>query len=200
MSAEITTIDLVIAGVTDRRTPVLHSPDHRERSGLEASRSRVKSWRGRDTRRRSIARQRAGWVPATTGWFGTARERVSSGLRPAMLMPFPCPSWKRTWSLGQVDHVGQSGVAEPAGDFVEGMPRHVSGSVPVERVAHADLGIGMHRDADGGQVEGDAHALGQPPSAGHQLSLEAADRALTTGRGARADRRAGGSKRRAGRS
>ena len=61
----------------------------------------------------------------------------------------------------QVDHVGQSGVAEPAGDFVEGMPRHVSGSIPVEGVAHADLGIGVHRDADGRQVEGDAQPLDQ---------------------------------------
>jgi hypothetical protein len=76
---------------------------------------------------------------------------------------------------GEVDDVGKPGVVEPAGDLVEGMSRHISGSIPVERVAHADLGIGVHGDADGGQVQGDAQSLDQTPSTGHQLSLPAAD-------------------------
>ena len=52
------------------------------------------------------------------------------------------------------------------------------GCIPVEGVAHADLGIGVHRDTDGGEVKHDAHSLGHAPSAGHQHSLQAADGAV----------------------
>ena len=91
-------------------------------------------------------------------------------------MPFPCPSWKNAWCCAQIDHVGQPGLAEPAGDFLRCVPRQEPGGVPVERVAHADLGIGMHRDADRRHVQRDAQAFHNPPSARHQPPLETAER------------------------
>ena len=44
------------------------------------------------------------------------------GRFPAMLMPFPCPSWKKPPATTQIDHFLEPGLAEPAGNLLERMP------------------------------------------------------------------------------
>jgi hypothetical protein len=80
----------------------------------------------------------------------------------------------------EVDDAGKPRLAKPTGNFVKSVAREVPGCIPVESVADANFGIGMHRNSDCQNVQDYPDSPDNPAPACEKTSLEAADRGRQT--------------------